>query len=186
MKIHYTGRSEELTPAQQRKLEAKFARLARMLDMKQGEREAHVILRTERHVHQAEITVRFHDHDLVGVGAGADDFTAISQAIEKLEKQVQRLRERWRDLKRAPRDEWPELEAPAEEEEELEGAPEGRPAPRVFRVVDNHSGRKPLTLEEALLEMENGRDYLVFRDAETDRFSVLVRRRDGNFDLIQE
>ncbi len=185
MKIYYTGRTEELTPAQQRKLEAKFARLARMLDMKQGEREAHVILRTERHVHQAEITVRFHDHDLVGAGAGADDFTAINQAIEKLEKQVQKLREKWRDLKRSPREEWPEIETAAGEEE-IEGETSEKPLPRVFRVVDNHAGRKPLTLEEALLEMEADRDYLVFRDAETDRFSVLVRRRDGNFDLIQE
>ncbi len=185
MKIHYTGRTEELTPAQQRKLEEKFARLARVLDMKRGEREAHVILRTERHVHEAEITVRFHDHDLVGAGAGADDYTAISQALERLEKQVQKLREKWRDLKRSPKDEWPEAEAVlAEEELEAEGS--GNPGPRVFRVVSNHAGRKPLTLEEALLEMEGDRDYLVFRDADTDRFSVLVRRRDGNFDLIQE
>ncbi|MDW8130069.1 MAG: ribosome-associated translation inhibitor RaiA [Bryobacterales bacterium] len=186
MKIHYTGRTEELTPAQQRKLEAKFARLARMLDMKLGEREAHVILRTERYVHQAEITVRFHDHDLVGVGSGADDFTAIHQAIEKLEKQVQKLREKWRDLKRTPREEWPELEGGAAGQEEFPEEGPQRPAPRVYRVVDNHAGRKPMTLEEALLEMEGDRDYLVFRDAETDRFSVLVRRRDGNFDLIQE
>ncbi|MGB9606601.1 MAG: sigma 54 modulation/S30EA ribosomal C-terminal domain-containing protein, partial [Bryobacteraceae bacterium] len=98
----------------------------------------------------------------------------------------QKLREKWRDLKRAPREEWtaagPEgeetEEALLEEETSLAGG-------RVFRVIDNHAGRKPLTLEEALLEMEKDRDYLVFRDAETDRFSVLIRRRDGKFDLIQ-
>jgi putative sigma-54 modulation protein len=42
-----------------------------------------------------------------------------------------------------------------------------------------------MTLDEALLEMEKARDYLVYRDAETDRVSILVRRRDGHFDLIQ-
>ena len=42
-----------------------------------------------------------------------------------------------------------------------------------------------MTLDEAMLEMENSRDYLVYRDSETDRVSVLVRRRDGNFDLIE-
>jgi len=184
MKVHYTGKTQELSPAQQRKLEGKFARLARMLDMKQGEREAHVILRTERHVHNAEITVRFHDHDLVGAGCGADDFTAIHQAIEKLEKQIHKLREKGRDLKRIPRQEWAGAGlAPAEpaellEQEETGGSP-------VVRVIDNHAGRKPLSVEEALLEMGQDRDYLVFRDAETDRFSVLIRRRDGSFDLIQ-
>jgi hypothetical protein len=42
-----------------------------------------------------------------------------------------------------------------------------------------------MTLEEALLDMEKDGDYLVYRDAETDCLSVLVRRRDGNFDLIE-
>ena len=35
------------------------------------------------------------------------------------------------------------------------------------------------------VEMERGRDYLVYRDAETDRLAVLVRRRDGHFDLVE-
>ncbi len=42
-----------------------------------------------------------------------------------------------------------------------------------------------MTLEEALLEMEKKRDYLVYRDADTDRVSVLVRRPDGDFDLVE-
>jgi hypothetical protein len=33
--------------------------------------------------------------------------------------------------------------------------------------------------------MEKDRDYLVYRDAGTDRVAVLMRRRDGDFDLIQ-
>jgi len=33
--------------------------------------------------------------------------------------------------------------------------------------------------------MEKDRDYLVYRDSETDKVSVLVRRRDGHFDLVQ-
>ncbi len=63
---------------------------------------------------------------------------------------------------------------------------EERPATgRDFRV-NLHNQRKPMTLEEALLEMEDGhRDYLAYRDAETERVSVLLRRRDGNFDLIE-
>ena len=51
--------------------------------------------------------------------------------------------------------------------------------------VNHHQKRKPMTLEEALLEMDKKRDYLVYRDAETDRVSVLVRRRDGHFDLVE-
>jgi putative sigma-54 modulation protein len=55
---------------------------------------------------------------------------------------------------------------------------------QVYRV--NHSdGNKPMTLEEAMLEMEASQDYLVYRDAQTDRVTVLMRRSDGHFDLIE-
>ncbi len=42
-----------------------------------------------------------------------------------------------------------------------------------------------MTLDEALLEMEKDRDYLVYQDADSDRLAVLVRRRDGHFDLVE-
>jgi putative sigma-54 modulation protein len=186
MKVTYTGKHDALTPAQRSRLEAKFAKLARLLDMKQGEREAHVILTQERHIHCAEITVRFHDHNLVGVGVGTEVFQAITDAAGKLEKQILKLHEKWRDIKRGPK--------PGELEEEALGVlppdvaaeieTEGGPGKRVFRH-NHHQSRKPMTLEEALLEIEPDRDYMVYRDAETDRVSVLVRRRDGNFELIE-
>ncbi len=42
-----------------------------------------------------------------------------------------------------------------------------------------------MTLEEALLEIGDTRDYMVYRDAVTDRIAVLIRRRDGHFDLVE-
>ena len=51
--------------------------------------------------------------------------------------------------------------------------------------VNHRDRRKPMTLDEALLEMEQDQDYLVYRDADKERVSVLVRRRDGHFDLIE-
>ena len=50
--------------------------------------------------------------------------------------------------------------------------------------VENHKKQKPMTLEEAVLEMD-GRDYLVYRDAKTERMVMLVRRRDGHFDMVE-
>jgi len=179
MKITYTGRQVELAPAQFKKLEARFSKIGKLLDGKR-ESEAHVILSLERHLHHAEVTVNYFNHQLAGLGSNGDLFTAIHSAAEKLEKQAVKARTKWRDTKRAPRQEEPAEEAgPAAEPE-----PEAEPGRRVYRV-NHHRKRKPMTLDEALLEMENNRDYLVYRDAETDRVSVLVRRRDGHFDLIE-
>lgn len=184
MKVTYTGRTENFTPAQEKKLAAKFSKLARLLDRRGGEREAHVILTGQRHLQQAEITVNFSNHPLVGVATSTDQFTAILAATEKLEKQVLKLRTRRRDTKRIPKNAWAleTSEGTAAEPAEPEAVEaSGR---RVFRVT-NAWDRKPMTLDEALLEMTDQQDYLVYRDAETDRISVLVRRRDGNFDLIE-
>lgn len=177
MQIIFTGRQVELAPAQLSKIEKQLGKINKLLDRKE-DREAHVILSLERHLHQAEITVNFHNHQLIGVAADSDLFTAIHSAIEKLEKQSIKVVAKWRDTKRSPRKE--ETAAVAEatpEETETEG--EGQ----IFRI-NHHENRKPMTLDEALLEMEKDRDYMVYRDAETDRVSVLVRRRDGNFDLV--
>ena len=179
MRITYTGRKVELAPAQLRKIQAQFAKLGKLLDGK-DEREAHVILSHERHLHRSEINVNYHNHPLVGIAEDTDLFNSIHAAIQKLEKQAIKVRAKWRDTKRTPR-------KPAEESEAetVAGtAGEGEEEKKVFRI-NHHQHRKPMTLDEALLEMERGRDYLVYRDAETDRLAVLVRRRDGHFDLVE-
>ena len=45
--------------------------------------------------------------------------------------------------------------------------------------------RKPMTLEEALLEMDDATDYVDYRNSQRNCLSVLVKRPDGNFDLIE-
>jgi len=176
MRITYTGRQVELAPAQFRKIEAQFAKVGKLLDGK-DQREAHVILSLERHLHRAEVTVHYHNHPLVGIASNTDLFTSIHSAIGKLEKQAIKVRAKWRDTKRTPR-------KTAEEPAAMEASPEGETEKRVFRV-NSHQNRKPMTLDEAHMEMEGDRDYLVYRDAETDRVSVLLRRRDGHFDLVE-
>jgi len=179
MKITYTGRQVELAPAQLKKLEAQFAKIGVLLDGKK-ECEAHVILSMERHLHHAEATIRYFNHQLVGLGSNSDLFTAIHAAAEKLEKQVLKTRTKWRDTKRNPRKATSEVEQEPASTIETEAGEEKR----IYRV-NHHQKRKPMTLEEALMEMDKSRDYLVYRDAETDRTSVLVRRRDGHFDLVE-
>jgi putative sigma-54 modulation protein len=179
MKITYTGRQVELKPAQFKKLEAQFAKIGKLLDGKR-EGEAHVVLSLERHLHHAEVNVNYYNHALVGLGSDGDLFTAIHSAAEKLEKQLLKTRTKWRDSKRAPRKGEEEASGVAVAEAE----PEAEAQRRIFRV-NHHQRSKPMTLDEAVLEMEKDRSYLVYRDAETDRVNVLLRRVDGHFDLVE-
>jgi|SRR5579862_720213 len=179
MKVSYRGAEGEFPPKLQEKLDAKFSKLSKLLE-RRGEKEAHVIITNERHLHKAEITIQFYDHQLVGIGADGDLFKAMSDAIEKLEKQAVKQRSKWREKKR--RSDAPEPPA----EPAAPAHTEAADSRRVFRI-NHHQQRKPMTLEEALLELESesGRDYLVYRDADRECVSVLVRRRDGHFDLIE-
>jgi putative sigma-54 modulation protein len=186
MKITYTGRQVELKPAEARKLEARFSKIGRLLDAGKKECEVHVILSLERHLHKAEATINYYNHQLVGLGSNSDLFQAIDAASEKLEKQCVKTRTKFRDSKREPRK--AALEVESEKSATVEAAgPEAEAVDVENRVhrVKPHLKRKPMTLDEAMLEMDGRRDYLVYRDAQTDRVKVLVRRRDGQFDLVE-
>lgn len=199
MRITYTGRQVELAPAQVRKLEAQFSKLGKLLDGGRHECEARVILSHERHLHKAEVNVKYHDHSLVGFGEDSDLFTSIHGAIARLEKQAVKVRVKWRDSKRVSRKESPPNEAEEAAAKRVPSTkPDGKAAARRNGVplnakvtagtrvhrVSEHVERKPMTVDEAVLEIE-GRDYLAFLDAESGSVNVLVRRRDGHFDLVE-
>ncbi len=185
MKITYTGKND-FPEEQRKKLDAKLAKIAKLLDGKGGEKDAHVILTGERHLHNAEITVNYYDHTMVGAASDPDLFTAVCSAVDKAEKQIQKYRSKWRDTKRSSRNgAAPKATLPAAPETLLIEEPGTSPSERrVFRVA-GPTGSKPMTLEEALLEIDDHGDYLVYRDAESDGLSVLLRRKDGHFDLIE-
>jgi putative sigma-54 modulation protein len=193
MKISYTGRHEEFPPKQRVRLEAKLQKLSKMLD-RRGEREAHVILTQERFLRKVEITVNAWDHAMVGVGSNSDLVTAAHEALERLEKQILKVRSKFRDTTRHKKKSHglldgikPTPRAPVlakSRKQATASLKNNSKNKKVFRV-DHSDGRKPMTLDEALLEIDASQDYMVYRDARTDRVTVLMRRPDGHFDLIE-
>lgn len=195
MKITFSGKQDKLTPSQERKLAMAFARLSKLLE-RRGEKGAQVILTEERHLRHAEVRVNFYDHALFGKGSAPDQFTAVMDAVEKVEKQALRLLEKKRELKRSDSPRKQAAMRAAEAVEAPEPAKKGkkaraaeaeeepaRPA-RVVKAASRANG-KPMTLEEAMLAMEGGRDYLLYRDADTDKLQILIRRSNGAVDLVE-
>ncbi len=199
MTVTYTGQAA-LAPPQKKKFEEKLAKIAKLLD-RRGEKSARVILTTERHLHHAEITVQYYDRPLVGIGSNPDPLQAGILAVEKLEKQVLRAGEKRRDTSRRPVAKTKRVEpaigdtpeevagksAAAKKSDAKKAAAAAKAAPATARVfkLNPKSLRKPMTVDEAMLELTNGRSHIAYRDAGSDRVSVLVRRADGHFDLIE-
>jgi len=192
MKISYTGRHEEFPPKQRVKLETKIQKLSKLVE-RRGEKEAHVILSQERFLRKVEITMNAWDHALVGVGTDSDLVTAADAAIDRLEKQVIKIRSKFRDTTRykgkngGVPEASPAVASPSRNAKKAAAkasVSDGKNRKKVFRV-NHRDGSKPMTVEEAMLEMEASQDYMVYRDAQTDRVTVLMRRPDGHFDLIE-
>jgi putative sigma-54 modulation protein len=182
MNVSYRGIKKELSPKLQEKLDAKFAKISKLLE-KRGEKEAHVVVTSENRMHKAEITMQVYGHPLVGIASDADLFTALNGALDKLDKQAVKNCAKYRAKLRRSSDK--ESNNGSGELIGVVATSDGsKIAQKVYRV--NHlDQRKPMTLEEALLEMTKDDDYVVYRDAEKECVSVLVRRRDGHFDLIE-
>src|SRR5579871_3974318 len=135
MNISYKGVKTELSPKFQGKLDAKFAKVSKLLE-RRGEKEAHVVVTSERHLHHAEITVQFYDHQLVSVCSDADLFTALTNALAKLEQQALKQRTKWREKTRRSgpaKSSTPELGA---------AQPEGKPDNRAGARTSDANGAK--------------------------------------------
>jgi putative sigma-54 modulation protein len=183
MNVSYRGIKKELSPKLQEHLDAKFAKISRLLE-KRGEKEAHVVVTSENRMHKAEITMQFYGHPLVGTASDADLFTAMNAALDKLDKQAVKNVAKYRAKARRSASAKESTNGSGELVGVVASSEGAKIAQKVYRV--NHlDQRKPMTLEEALLEMTKDDDYVVYRDADKECVSVLIRRRDGHFDLIE-
>lgn len=200
MRITFTGKQDKLAPTQERKLATAFARVSKLIE-RNGEKAAQVALSSQRHRQIAEVRLNFYDQTMIGEGTGSDQFSALMEAVENVERQALKNREKWRDAKRETPARKARTTGEAQPEPlEVEAPKDAKPAktakapkkkqtgksPKPAQVVQaSEDGSKPMTVDEAMMALESGQDYIAYRDSETDRVRVLIRRRDGKIDLVE-
>lgn len=144
--------------------------------------EAHVTLSLERYLHHADINLHAGNFHVRGKEKCEDMYASIDMAVDKIERQLKKYKERLREHRPAHvgskgpvRVRYEILEAKG-----IEGM-----APEVVR--SNEFLAKPMSVEEALMQMDlMNNDFLVFTRAESPSdVSVVYRRKDGNIGLIQ-
>jgi len=108
-----------------------------------------------------------------------DERSALDVAVDKFERQLRKLKERLIDRYRKQGDKRLNAASPGVEEDL--GAADDLRIDRVKRFAV-----KPMTPEEAALQMDLlGHSFFLFLNGQTDRYSVLYRRRDGSLGLIE-
>jgi putative sigma-54 modulation protein len=194
MQIEYTGRQTEVTPVLRALAERRLRKLAKML---RTITRAHVILTVDKHRQIAEVSVHSPQLDLTAQQQTADMKASLSDVFDKLESQAQKQAGKRKERKRrgptrgaAARPggtvwkEPPAADRPPAATADRRRAERPGASPRLIR--SRPGALKPMTVQEAMREVEDSRDgLLVFRDSVTERVTVMFKRKDGNLGLIE-
>jgi putative sigma-54 modulation protein len=199
MNVEFTGRKCEITPALRKSVETGLAKIRKILGDKF---DSKVVLAIEKHRHKAEITINPRNGPLVGIAQAGDMKSAITQAMEHLEKQAVKYKTRWRSKKRHEQknhdNKWngkgaqDTLPVAVGLAETAEISLVVHKFPAVAKSTEVHLVRsedavavRPMTLEEAIKEAHfRDRDVFVFRDLR-GKVMVLHRTREGKMELIE-
>ena len=183
MDFEYTGRHIDVTPALRAHVEEHFGKVAHLFENASTAR-AHVIIDVVKNRHIAEILLHWREHTLTAKDTNADMYQALTRCIDKIEKQALKLKKKIIERKQ---DAVPlSAVAPDTTAAAAASAPEGAER-RAGRIIAARRYKvKPMTAEEAVLSLnEDGDQFVVFSDSDTGRLSVLYKRKDGNYGLIQ-
>jgi len=176
MKFEYTGRHVEVSPSIRRHVEEHFKKLDHIFN--DSTLSTHVIIDVEKNRQIGEIIVSWRDHTLTAKDTNADMYMALTRAMAKIEKQAVKLKKKIIDRKQGAR---PTARVAPPPDGHIEATP--RP-PRI--IPARRYVVKPMTAEEASLRLSEAADqFLLFRDADTQRVGVIYKRKDGNYGLIE-
>jgi putative sigma-54 modulation protein len=177
MRFEYTGRHVDVSPAIRRHVEDHFKKLDHIFN-DDSTLNTHVIIDVEKNRQIGEIVVNWRDHTLTAKDTNVDMYMALTRAMAKIEKQAVKLKKKIIDRKQSAR-------SASRVAPEPDGHLEATPVPP--RIIPaRRYAVKPMTAEEASLRLSGETDqFLVFRDADTQRLGVIYKRKDGNYGLIE-
>lgn len=171
------GKNVEVTPALKDYVEKRVGKVTRYFS---DVGDIAVLLSVSKERQKVEVTVPVQGVLLRGQEVTNNMYTSIDLVIEKLDRQIRKhktkMQRRFRDgtllneaFATAPF-------APAIPDEEDE-----------FPVVKKKKFNvRPMDVQEAIMQMNLlNHDFFVFRDADTETVSVVYRRSDGKYGLIE-
>ncbi len=187
MDLTVKSRNGKVTERQRQHIEEKLGKLGRYMDQITS---ATVEVHTEQHrqageVHRVQVTLTGDRGVILRAEEQSSDlYGAIDEVQSVLQRQIQRYKEKYwrRERQRRQIDKVENEVAPVVDKGASEEEFEGR---EVEVIRTKQFTLRPMFTDDAIEQMELlGHNFFVFQDAESHQFSVLYRRRDGNYGLI--
>lgn len=190
MDVQIKARNLRLTDALQEYIESRLQRLDK-IDQKVT--DAKFEIRSERNrtggeQMVAQFTIATKDAILRTEEKNRDIHVAIDLAIERMERQIRRFRDKRVFYRRRQRQMAAEAgePLPVSTLDGLDVAEEEEETPSELLVRRKRFKIQPMSEEEAIEQMELlGHDFFVFANAETEEVNVVYRRKDGQYGLIE-
>ncbi|MEW6434406.1 MAG: ribosome-associated translation inhibitor RaiA [Myxococcota bacterium] len=148
--------------------------------------EAHVVLSLERHLHHADITIHSGTYVLRGREKSEDMYASIDLAMDKIERQLKRYKEKLKSHHGKERvHHRADLVAKARYTV-FEPVDHDEAEAQVKVVKTNEILARPMAVEQAIMQMDLlNNDFYVFTNSTTMEMNVVYKRKDGTIGLIE-
>lgn len=174
MKISVTFRNGEGENWQKVYAEEKIQKLKKYLDTPA---EAHIIISLEKFRNMIEINISSNGWNINAKEEGKDMRLAFDKCLDKVEKQIKKQREKVREHKPRSIRRGQGQGSESAEPEEFSG----------HKIVETRKIiLKPMSYDEAIMALEENNDrFIIFRDSASENVSLIYRREEGNYGLIE-
>ena len=176
------GKNTEVTPALREYVEKRVGKINRYFG---NIDEIFVMLAIEKDRHIVEVTAEVPGGLILrGEEATGDMYTSIDLVIDKLERQIRKQKTR---LERRFRGGGFKGELIEEQKAQSQAQAETEDDNEEFPIVKTKRFFvKPMDVQEAILQMNLlNHNFFVFRDANTNDISVVYKRKDGAYGLLE-
>jgi putative sigma-54 modulation protein len=173
MKFIISGRNIEVTPSLKSAIMEKLGKLEKYFT---SETEVHVTLNVKKDRQKIEVTIPVKGSIIRSEQESSDMYVSLDLVEEVIERQLIKYRKKLVDQHQAASNFKKEFveEVELEDEEEI----------KIVRTKQFEM--KPMYPEDACVQMDLlGHNFFVFRNAETDETSVVYKRKNGSFGLIE-
>jgi len=181
MELQISSKNIEISPAVRNYVQKKIGKLAHYLpNITEAKVEIHEQnTKSPQHRFTAQVTLNSKGVLLRGEERGERVRIAVDAVTEVLARQIERYKGKLYDKGRGV-----SLARQSAVSEVVGGSAEDRDWPKIVRV--KHFTVKPMSVTEAAEQMELlGHSFFLFVNDEGDALSLLYRRDDGNYGLIE-
>lgn len=148
--------------------------------------EAHVVLSLERHLHHADISIHSGNFLLRGKERSEDMYASIDLAMDKIERQLKRYKEKLKSHKGRERVHHNQNLVRHHVYEGHGSVTEIAEQSTQKIVKTNEFLAHPMGMEEAIMQMDlMNNDFYVFTNSTTMEMNVVYHRKDGTIGLIE-